>query len=99
MMQQILADDFVMISPKGGKLTRMDVILNIGSADMKTTASIDSTSIRIFGQTALVVAYTHFTIESKNQILRGNNCYSDVYIKRKGKWKAVAAHVTLLNMN
>ena len=97
-MQQILADDFIMIAPNGNKLSRMNVINNVGLKDISVTASIDSASVRIFGQTALVVAYTHFTFRTKDQVSQGSNCYSDLYIKRKGKWKAVAAHVTVLGM-
>lgn len=97
-MQQILADDFLMISPKGTPLNRMDVIRNIGSPDITTTATIDSTSIRIFGQTALVVAYTRFSITSDGKTIHGSNCYSDLYVKRQGAWKAVAAHVTLISL-
>jgi ketosteroid isomerase-like protein len=97
-MQQILADDFIMIAPNGNKLSRTDVINNVGLKEISVTATIDSASVRIFGQTALVVAYTHFTIRTKDQTSQGSNCYSDLYIKRKGKWKAVAAHVTVLGM-
>ena len=97
-MQQILADDFILISPKGARLKRMDVIHNVGAADISTEATIDSASVRVLGNTALVVAYTHFTIRSPTGTSRGSNCYSDVYVKRKGVWKAVAAHVTVLSI-
>jgi hypothetical protein len=30
--------------------------------------------------------------------MTGQNCYQDVYVKRKGNCLAVAAHVTLLSM-
>lgn len=97
-MQKILADDFVMISATGKKLSRMDVINNVGSPELSNQAYIDSTSIRVFGQIALVVGFIHFTIESKGEKMQGKNCYSDMYIKRRGKWQAVSAHVTLLDM-
>lgn len=83
---------------KETKLTRTDVIRNVGSKDIATTGTIDSASVRIFGNTALVVAYTHFSIQSKGQTTNGSNCYSDLYVKRKGVWKAVAAHVTVLSI-
>jgi hypothetical protein len=31
--------------------------------------------------------------------MTGRNCYQDIYVKRKGKWMAVMAHVTLLSFN
>lgn len=97
-MQRILADDFIMISPKGVKMDRMSVIANVGSTATTTKGSIDSASVRVFGNTALVVAYTHFSIQSNNQTTNGSNCYSDLYVKRTGVWKAVGAHVTVLNI-
>jgi hypothetical protein len=97
MMQEILAGDFMMVTSKGNKLNRMDVIRNVGSTEIMTIATIDSVSIRIFGHTALVVGYTHFSIITKEQTMNGSSCYSDLYIKRKGVWKAVAAHVTLID--
>lgn len=41
-MQQMLADDFIMIAPKGNRLNRMDIIRNVGAADVTTIATIDS---------------------------------------------------------
>jgi len=97
-MARILADDFIMISPKGTKLSRTDIIGNVGSKDIRTTGAIDSASVRMFGNTALIVAYTHFSIQSNGQTAIGSNCYSDLYVKRNGVWKAVAAHVTVLTI-
>lgn len=97
-MQQILSYDFVMISPKGVKMDRESVIANIGSTATTTKGVVDSASVRVFGNTALVVAYTHFTILTNNKTMKGTNCYSDLYVKRSGVWKAVAAQVTVLTM-
>lgn len=95
-MARILADDFILIGPKGNKLNRMNTIHNVGDPDITTVAAIDSASVRVFGSTALVTAYTHFTITAQGQTTKGSNCYSDLYVKRKGIWKAVAGHVTVL---
>ena len=95
-MRQILANDFVMISPKGTKLYRKDIISNVGDPNVAASASIDEEKIRIFGNTALVVSFTHFSIGENGHLTEGTNCYSDLYIKRAGIWKAVAAQVTVL---
>ncbi|MES1249822.1 MAG: nuclear transport factor 2 family protein [Chitinophaga rupis] len=97
-MEKILAEDFIMIGPRGNKLSRMDVIHNVGATNITSVATIDSATVRVFGNTALVVAYTHFSITSQGQTMNGSNCYSDLYVKRKGVWKAVGAHVTVLEM-
>jgi len=97
-MERILAKDFLMVNPAGKKSSREDVIKNVGSKDQDNIATIDSAEVRIFGNTALVVAYLHFTLSSNGKTSYGTNCYSDLYLKRKGKWQAVAAQVTLLSI-
>ena len=76
MMQRILASDFIMITALGTKLDRSGVIHNVGSTNQTVTATIDSATVRVFGNTALVVAYTHFSITSKGQTANGSNCGS-----------------------
>jgi ketosteroid isomerase-like protein len=97
-MQRILANDFLQISPIGTKFDLAGTIRNVGSQEMTTIAAIDSSSVRVFGNSALIVSYTHFSISSKGQTTNGRNCYSDLYIKRNGVWQAVSGHVTLLGM-
>jgi ketosteroid isomerase-like protein len=97
-MQRILANDFLLISPIGTKFDRVSTIRNVGSKEMTTIAAVDSSSVRVFGNTALIVSYTHFSITSKGQTTNGRNCYSDLYVKRNGVWQAVSGHVTLLSM-
>ncbi|HTF31576.1 MAG TPA: nuclear transport factor 2 family protein [Flavitalea sp.] len=95
-MNRILAEDFRMISPKGKILSKSDLIKNIGNPENLTIATIDSSSVRILGTTALVVGYVSFSSKTKTESAKGRNVYSDLYIKRDGRWTAVSAQVTLL---
>jgi ketosteroid isomerase-like protein len=97
-MQRILADDFLLISPIGTKFDRESTIRNVGSMERTTVSTVDSSWVRVFGNTALLVAYTHFSITSNGQTTNGRNCYSDLYVKRNGVWQAVSGHVTMLNI-
>jgi uncharacterized protein (TIGR02246 family) len=97
-LAKIFADDFVLISPKGVKMTKRDIL---GSLEKQETVSvtIDSINVRLLtNEVALITAYTTFVLRIDGKDLTGQNCYQDAYVKRKGKWRAVAAHVTLLNM-
>lgn len=98
-IQRVLADDFIMISPKGVKLDKHEVMSMIASTEVETAATIDSTRITMFGDIALLVGYIHFTQKSSAVTLHGSNVYSDMYVKRNGKWQAVSAHVTLLDIS
>ncbi len=95
-MNRILAEDFRMISPNWKILSKSDLIKNIGNPENQTIATIDSCSIQLFGTTALVVGYISFTFKTKTESAKGRNVYSDLYVKRAGRWTAVSAHVTRL---
>ena len=97
-LNKIFADDFVLISPKGAKMTKRNIIDNL---DKQETVSINIDSIGfqlLTDNVGLITAYTTFVLKIDGKEMTGQNCYQDVYIKRKDKWFAVAAHVTLLNM-
>lgn len=78
-------------------MTKNDVIQNL-HLQQTVSASIDSIDIHLLTRdVGLVTAYTTFALNVEGKKMTGQNCYQDVYVKRKNKWLAVAAHVTLLN--
>lgn len=98
-LSRILANDFIMISPTGKKLSKADILQNVLTPDQQIiNVSIDSTDLQIVNNVGLLTAYTSFVLKDKEKILKGKNCYSDVYIKRKGTWVAINAHATLLEL-
>jgi len=97
-LNKIFAEDFVLISPNGTKMKKTDIINNLYKQET-VSVNIDSIDVRLLTEnTGLITAYITFILKDNGKDVIGKNCYQDVYIKRKGKWMAVAAHVTLLNM-
>src|SRR5579862_520930 len=95
-LARIFADDMILISPGGTKMTKKDMLANAAHQEI-SAVHIDSADIRLLTpDVGLVTAYLTFSISSGNEQVKGRNCYQDVYIKRKNRWYAVAAHVTLL---
>lgn len=93
----ILADDFVLISPSGTKMTKANAVDNVANQE-PITVNIDSVNVRLVTpDVGLVTAWLSFKTHPSDKEIAAKNCYQDVYVKRKGRWFAVAAHVTLLN--
>jgi hypothetical protein len=98
-LTKIFSDDFVLISPKGAKMTKVDII---NTLDKQETVSIhiDSIAVKLLtSDVGVITAYTTFVLRIDGKDVTGQNCYQDVYIRRKGGWVAVAAHVSLLSMH
>ncbi|MGC4034790.1 MAG: nuclear transport factor 2 family protein [Chitinophagaceae bacterium] len=97
-MSRIFADDFNLVGPNGKSFTKNDIIGNLSKQTI-TSTHIDSVAVRLItNDVGIVTAYITFTLTDNGKDVQGKNCYQDVYIKRKGQWFAVSAHVTLLSM-
>lgn len=96
-LNRIFADDFTLISHNGTKMTKNDIIHNLDKQKV-IAVNTDSIDVRLLtGNVGVVIAYTTFVLNVDGKEMTGQNCYQDVYVKKKGKWVAALAHVTLLN--
>jgi ketosteroid isomerase-like protein len=97
---KILADDFVMITPFGTRNSKIDNLETLLSKNVTVTSiHIDSLDVQILSaDVGVVTAWTSFVIRDGSKETRGKNSYQDVYVRRRGKWVAVTAHVTLISM-
>jgi uncharacterized protein (TIGR02246 family) len=96
-LNRIFADDFVLINHRGMKMTKKDILASLDKQET-LSAKIDSVDVKLLtDNVGVVTAYTTFVLKADGKEMTGQNCYQDIYLKRKGKWVAVAAHVTLLS--
>jgi ketosteroid isomerase-like protein len=94
---RILADDLIMITPNGSRLSRQDCLTTMASPNQQIRSSkVDKVEVRLLGNTALVMAEASFVALDNGKEAPGRTNYLDVYEKRKGGWVAIAAHVTYL---
>jgi ketosteroid isomerase-like protein len=97
-LDAIFADDFVLINPKGIKTTKQDNLTRL-SGQETLSVNVDSVDVRLVSKdVGVLTAYITFVMNSEGKKMTGRNCYQDVYVKRKSRWYAVSAHVTLLSL-
>lgn len=96
-IHRIAADDMVMVTTTGARITKKDLIRNVAKpANPITSATIDNVDITVKGNIGIVVAEVQFTALVNGKETTFKNNYMDVYEKRDGRWVAIAAHVTRL---
>lgn len=95
----ILADDFMLINPGGMKRNKADNLAGLLMQNQRVDKiDIDSVLVKMLsGEVGLIAAWTTNVITAEGKTTTLKICYQDVYMKRAGGWKAVAAHVTLLD--
>ncbi|HKP85347.1 MAG TPA: DUF4440 domain-containing protein [Blastocatellia bacterium] len=101
-MDRIEADDFMITYPDGKVVTKSEEIANIkrpapdGPAPTFTT---EETKVRVYGDTAILTGKviqkgTYAGGPNKGQEYNIQSRYTDVYVKRNGRWQVVASHLT-----
>jgi ketosteroid isomerase-like protein len=91
--REILADDFLCSAADGSVLDKTQFLeLTAGPRTLRYLGGTDI-RIRLFGDVAIIHAATTYTTMEGRE---GRGRYTDVWTRRDGVWRAVAAHVTRL---
>jgi ketosteroid isomerase-like protein len=89
--EEILADEFYCSNPDGSLVDRREFLLQ--TARPVTISGLEATDvkIRLFGDVAIIHARTSYkTTDGEAKSGR----YTDVWVRRNDRWRAVSAHVT-----
>jgi ketosteroid isomerase-like protein len=95
-LSPIFAGDFILINPSGQRRNKQEVLNGFITSPHFLSCDVDTVEISLHGTIGLVHARAAFTYEEKGKKITGKTDYLDVYEKRKGRWVAIAAHVTAL---
>jgi ketosteroid isomerase-like protein len=95
-LDEILAADYTFTDPLGGvtdKRQNLDYIRS-GLFRIEDTHS-RNVCVRLYGETAVVTALSIFKASYKGVKVQGRYQYTDVLVRRQGRWYAVASQATL----
>jgi len=90
---EILSADFFCSNPDGSLLGRAAFLTQTAKPVAIKNLRAEDVLIRLMGDTAIIHARTAYT---KPDGTPGGGRYTDVWMRRNGRWLAVSAHVTRL---
>jgi hypothetical protein len=101
-MERIESDDFVIVQTNGELYTKADEIANLkkpappGTPSQLTT---EGSKVRIYGDTAIITGIfiqkgVRNSGPEKGKEFTTRERYTDVYVKRDGRWQVVSSHLT-----
>ncbi len=88
--EKIVADDWIAIGPDGKSQTKAQRVAEIKAAHI-TSATMGDMKVRVFGDTAVVTGTDDEIIMGVGKKSSDHYAWSDVFVKRNGKWLAVAS--------
>jgi ketosteroid isomerase-like protein len=96
-LDRIIADDFVLIAADGQLANKRRLLETIVSPDLQLDAfKTEDVLVRVYGEVAILTGYFRQTGSFKNSRFASTSRYTDVYVKRDGRWQAVSAQATAL---
>lgn len=94
-ISRLTADDFVEISRLGTLRTKADNLKDIASGNLKLlTVQYDSTSVRVYGDVAVLRAIANNTGMFHGVPFAGRVWYTRVFVWKDGRWQAVTMQQT-----
>jgi len=95
-MERMMADDYMYTHSNGSVLNRAQDIAETMSGDVKWTASkTEGLKVRLYGDVAIVTGLQTLTGSAKNYV-SGPRRFTDIWIKRDGRWQNIGGQTTLV---
>ncbi len=94
-IERVLADDFAGTSPTGHTYKKGIALEDLKSSKYVVEAmELDEISVNVYGDTAIVFSSQQETSSYDGQDTSGHYHFTDVWVKRNGRWQVVASHGT-----
>lgn len=96
-IDSLLAGDWRVTDPTGQVLTKAQVMKELDSGERKLeSGAIDDVEVRLFGNVAVVTGRTRATGSYQGNKVSVTLRFTDVFVKRRGAWRAVASQATVV---
>jgi len=94
-LNKIMADDWVNIDFQGKVVTKAQTIASLKSVLPATQAAgLGEMKVRVFGDSAIVTGSDTGKSGSKGKEVIEKYLWTDVFVRRNGRWQAVASQST-----
>lgn len=93
--ERIEADEFIFTDSAGGLTTKAEDVASLDkpAGEFKLVSyEPDDMKVRIYGNTAVVTGRTTTMLQSKDREVTNRSRFTDVFVKRDGRWQLVAGH-------
>jgi ketosteroid isomerase-like protein len=89
------ADDWTLINPEGEAQSKAQVLKEMKDGTFKVESSETlEMKVRAYGDAGVVIGRSRLKAMYKGKPISSTDRWTDVYIKRDGKWQCVASQVT-----
>ncbi len=94
---RLFTPDFTLVNPDGRLLNRQEQLLNVATSELKwESAHSENVSVRVYGNTAVLLGEFHGTGSYRGNQLTVHERYTTFWIKTDTSWQLTAEHANLV---
>lgn len=98
-IDRITSADWVLTDPKGRLIAKAQADADLKSGTVKfESIKLDELKVRVYSDAAVVHGLETRRSSYKGKDTSGLYRFTDVFVKRNGRWQAIASHVTRVAM-
>lgn len=95
LLERIIADEYSVTDANGHTTNRAEIVADFKSADAVYEAtSYDDVKVKVYGDVAIVAGRGTVKGRSKNGNFHTQYYSTNIFVKRDGRWQAVATHIS-----
>ena len=95
--EENLAEDYVLIAPNGAVKSKRDIVRELSAPGMRMDPfETSEVKLRLYGDSAVVTGRMTQKFVAGGVRYTNDVRYTDVYVKRKGRWLLVSAHASTM---
>lgn len=95
-LERIIAEDYMITLSDGRVINREEDLAPVRAGMKFESATAQNVRVRIFKETAIVTGEGIFKVRIKDKDFDVRERFTDIYVKRRGRWQPVASHSTSL---
>ncbi len=93
MLEKVLSADWTLVISDGSLMRRDAIFKSLKSGTLKFSSyTLGKMDIRIFGDAAVIIGVSDSKGEWEGEKFEGRDRFTDVFIRRDGKWLCVSTH-------
>jgi ketosteroid isomerase-like protein len=94
-LERLYTDEYLAIDPAGATFTKAQDIANVKSGNFKmATFKLDEVKVRIHGEVAVVTGRNTIKAMYMGKDISGAYRFTDVFVKRAGRWQVLTTQGT-----
>lgn len=96
-LQKLFADEYLSTDQDGNTFTKSQELANVTSAGTALTSfALTEMKVHVYGDTAVVTGLNTIKSTSKGKDNSGAYRFTDVFVKRDGRWQVVATQMSMV---